>query len=300
MDCRLAFAAAAVLAIVLSGCATSTTAPAGHQSPGGTSWHHDPCDASGATEVSGNAPVVTALAGGPRAVAKAVTRAVGDAWESDTPTDATPGEERWATRDGSVRVSTDSRGPGSVRLFLVDYTTSHGSFFNEAKVGTILAELGVDMATVTFAPYGQPPSPGHDGFMQTLSGQMVDGTEGSWLNGRGDPAAAGWYAGMGLPPLRNLSHTGASLDTSKAMATARAFSRCEMDRQGSNEAAGYQQQVPSPTQAEPGLAILYDSLAYVFGVTYSEPGASHCGKSQAVAVDAVTGAVLGIVPVGCD
>ncbi|MHB8632779.1 MAG: hypothetical protein ACYDBQ_02260 [Thermoplasmatota archaeon] len=280
----------AVVAVALmTGCA-SPGAPPGPA----LSWRMDPCDSSGATTISGNAPLVAAFRGPAKDIAATMLDVVGDRWTNATPS-GDSNDWRWETRDGFLQVTlsrTDTENP-----IAIHYATLHGALFNATSVATMLGKLGVDVANVTFSPFGVRGTPTRGAFAQTFGGVVLYATGGTFLPGRGDPAPPGWSASLRLTALRDLGRAEVKVTPEAAVATARAYSRCSMDHENRTAEAGYQQGPAGPLPRP--AAFLYDSLAYEVYVTYNSPRQGPCPEAQDVAVDAATGAVLGLLQHAC-
>lgn len=267
-----------VAVFMLAGC---STAPAG---VGGSAAHWDPlsCDSSGATTIGRNAPQIVGLRGTDFAIAGRVAAAFGDEITSTTPIDSTEDFARWSTSTGYVQVS-GMEGPGSW-----DLTTSRGDYPSEKRLHAGLVMLGAPVSSLETDSAGS--------IQQVWQGQRLSGVSAGFIKGQGDPAPMGWYgsfslAGFVVPP--------GPLETvaeSEILATARGYDRCAMDAGGRTAAAGY-----AVTSIDLGdYGVQHDSLVRHVFIQYTEPGEpGHCGFSRGVAVDAVTGAVHGPVPVMC-
>lgn len=91
-------------------------------------------------------------------------------------------------------------------------------------------------------------------------------------------------------PIHDLPEPAVGFDD--ALAIAKAYHRCAMDRRGLTESQGY---ALERTSEGASFVVRDASLAYEIGLTYARPGneLAHCPLSESVLVDAVTGAIIG-------
>lgn len=260
-----------LVVVLLAGCATTRPSP----------FTPDRCDPSGATAINHDAPRLD-LFGDPLRLAQATARGLGERWLDDRPERV--GEEtlRWGTGDGSVTVTTVDGEVG------VEVASTRSATFTASALRNLGRELGV-----------------------TEEGRhsAYDATRQSWLGWHwpehrhhGSISAVAPRSGEGYVTFRalhSLASAHVEVTDDEAVATAKAYARCALDRDGKTVAAGYTFQEAS---VQDWTTVFGDSFVHQVMVAFTEPVGeeSHCGLSRFVAVDAVTGAVVGEPVIACD
>lgn len=273
--------AARVLLVTVLLLATGCVA---HQEPEATrdakSFQRLDCDPTNATTTNTHAPIAKGLRGGAIDAARALAREMNDSFSSETPTEESATFARWTTHRGQVQASREVR----EAPWFVDYSAPPSDAFsadNAARVATALGASAVEAYASNSASHGS--------FHQSLG-------EGRIMYVQGLGPEYGRWGSMSAGGLRDLQATPRPTQSPDAVATAIAFDRCTMDREGRTASAGY------ALVGEPhaSLSAQGDALVWRVALSYSEPESSHCGMQRIVAVDAVTGAVVAQVPFMCD
>jgi hypothetical protein len=253
----------------------------------GAPWEPLECDPSGVTAIGDNAPPVEGLRGTDLEVVRRIAGLFDDEVSSGTPIDSTEGFARWSTEKGTIQASREE--PELPAMYT--YATWRGDYPTEARLKSAMVGLGAPASSLHVSPSASQV------WQQTWQGIPIQGASGTWQAGMGNPAELGWYGSFDIVGLVELPPAQEMVADDELMATAQAYDRCMMDDEGRTEEAGFER---TGTSLGP-LVVMHDSLARLVSLDYTQPGEpGHCGFSRAVAVDVVTGAVHGPVPVSCE
>ncbi len=273
---RVLLAAAVVAVAVLAGCA-------GPSGPVLRGFFRDACDPSGAAAINGDAPMLAAF-NDALGLAKAIAAGAGEGWTSDTPTHTYQEERTWATSHGTIHVWMGDTGLGAELS-----STRAASFTPEA-----LASIGRNLGVTEEGSFSSYPSTRQSWLAWGWPTHRAEGSISAKT-----PDGSGQNGYLSVSPIHSLAFAHAEVSKERAVQVATAYARCDLDRDGKTEAAGY------PFQSvgdDPRFEAHGDSLVIVVSVAFSEPAGheSHCGLTRFVAVDAVTAAVVGEPIVYCE
>ncbi|MEK6985735.1 MAG: hypothetical protein AABX89_05090 [Candidatus Thermoplasmatota archaeon] len=250
-------------------------------SGGLASFTPDGCDPSGATAINQDAPILSIFAIDLQ-LAKAAAQGAGETWLDDTPKRQSEGETEWGTAHGTITVYNGDDGKA------VELVSTRAASFRKQALEGIAQQLGV-AESGTYSEHTQTrqswmswgwPQQRHDGSIAAVA-----------------PSPSGLPGYIGLRAFHNLKEAHVEIDAGRAAEVAQGFARCSLDREGKTEAKGYSFE---SFLGEPRFDVFGSSLVFKVGVEFTEPVASHCGLLRLVAVDAVTGAVVGEPIAYCD
>lgn len=298
-DTRVVWVLLAVAAAsALGGCLSPDGTDAPRAAAWADTWQADPCDPSGADEISGNAPVLDPYRGSPEEVARRFARALG---EDLPPYQGTDNDGRWHTWSSdalSVRYEAGPSGAlGQLRYTTPDVWPSDDTSEGRSVLRGFLDRFGVPDHVEVRIDRPMSRYEVHQVRDGTSLGGPVDVPTAWALPGDGSGQPGRWSA-FELRLLHDVRGADATHPRDQARDTARDHMRCVMDREGRTAEDGWtleRVQVHDP-------AIRHESLAYVFQLDYDNPDPqAHCDRTvKLVHVDAETGAVLDDGIIGCD
>lgn len=217
-------------------------------------------------------------------LAKAVAEGAGEGWMGDTPTHTHEEERTWATSHGSIHVWVGDEGRAA------ELTSTRAASFTPDALASIGRSLGVTEEGA-FSSY---PSTRQSWLSWGWPSHRAEGS----ISAKA-PGGSGQNGYLSVSPIHSLAFAHAEVSQERAVEVATAYARCDLDRDGKTEAAGY---LFERIGDGGGFDVHGDSLVIVVSVAFSEPTGheSHCGLTRFVAVDAVTAAVVGKPIVYCD
>lgn len=302
-DLFRSLAPALALLVLVSGCIAPGADPPGANGDDGTdrdpaaAWTKDPCDPSEATAIAANLPWIPAWQGTMEERAERFATALGHdlpPLDEDSP-DA--GNWNWNAANYEIRYTeaeADGRSGSPPDVPMLRYSTAGrwptgDAADMEQELRDFLDRFGVPAdVDLRF----------HEGrsFVQTWEGEAIRHTTGEAIPGDGSGEYGRW-SGFYLRPFYDMDDAVATVSEAQAMATAEAYDRCALDREGKTEAAGYVHR----TTDHVGHDVRNDSLVHTISLHYDQPPPpGHCGFGRIVHVDAQTGAVHGWEWPPCD